>query len=315
MEASLSKDSSARQTSRFVRTLLQMKARWYCYVMIAGTFLLLLTFDYIPAFSAIYHSFTKWDGFRPPAWVGLKHYQAVFTDPVLLKGAGNALLLGSWGMLISVTVPLIAAALVFHVRSERLANFFRLLFVLPIVVPGLVGLYVWQELYNPNTGLLNEILQWLGREPLAWLNAPKTALFSIMFAGFPWVDGIGLLIYLAGFLAIPQEVLEAATVDGAGKWKRFFSVELPLVMPQVRLTALLNVIGAFQDFGWQLVVTQGGPLRATTVPAWEMYYRAMEGGRYGAASTIGMLLFIVIFALTLLNEKVFTTASYFEEVA
>lgn len=315
MEASLSQDSPARQTSRFARTLLQIKKYWYCYAMIAGTFLLLLTFDYIPAFSAIYHSFTKWDGFRPPTWVGLKNYRAAFTDPVLLKGTGNALLLGSWGILISVTVPLAAAALVFHVRGERLANFFRLLFVLPIVVPGLVGLYVWQELYNPNTGLLNEILQWLGREPLAWLNAPKTALFSIMFAGFPWVDGIGLLIYLAGFLAIPQEVLEAATVDGAGKWKRFFSVELPLVMPQVRLTALLNVIGAFQDFGWQLVVTQGGPLRATTVPAWEMYYRAMEGGRYGVASTIGMLLFIVIFALTLLNEKAFTTASYFEEAA
>jgi raffinose/stachyose/melibiose transport system permease protein len=187
-------------------------------------------------------------------------------------------------------------------RSEKWAYFFRLLFVLPIVVPTVVTVLVWERLYEPNFGLLNAILQLVGLKPIGWINHPDTALVSLMFAGFPWIHGVGMLIYLAGLLAIPDEIIEAAIVDGAGSWRRFFAIELPLIVPQIRLTVILNVISSFQSFGWQLLVTRGGPGETTTVPAWQMYKEAMLGGRFGVASAVGVVLFILIFTLTLINQ-------------
>jgi len=271
--------------------------------MMSGTFALLLAFAYYPAFSAFYHSFTNWDGFRQPDWVGIRNYQEVFTsEEIFGKGFRNMFILAAWQIFRSSVFPLLGAALLYRVKSEKTAYFFRLLFVLPIVIPGLVGILVWRQLYDPNVGLFNEILVGLGLTRLAWLNSPDTALFSLIFMGFPWIDGVGLLIYLAGFLAIPLEIIEAAIMDGAGTVRRFFSMELPLIIPQIRLIVILNVIGSFQNFGWQLLVTRGGPAGSTTVPAWSMYKAAMNEGRYGVASAIGVVLFILIFALTLINQ-------------
>jgi raffinose/stachyose/melibiose transport system permease protein len=198
--------------------------------------------------------------------------------------------------------PLLGAALIYRLRQEKLAYFYRLLFVLPIVVPATVGILVWRQFFDPNVGLLNDVLHLFGLKGLSWLNSESSALFSLMVIGFPWIDGVGMLIYLAGLLAIPGEVVEAAIMDGAGSLRRFFSIELPLVIPQIRLIVILNVIGALQGFGWQLLVTRGGPNSATSVPAWEMYQSAMTAGRFGYASAIGMILFIIIFALTLINN-------------
>ncbi|MHB1357887.1 MAG: carbohydrate ABC transporter permease [Anaerolineae bacterium] len=285
-------------------TLWGIKKYWYCYLMISGTFALLLTFSYFPAFSAFYHSLTIWDGFRPPRWAGLQNFQEIFSSGnVFLKAFGNMFLLASFSVFRALVFPLIGAALIYRVRSEKTAYFFRLLFVLPIVVPGVVGILVWRQLFDPNVGLLNELLKLLNMETSSWLNSASTALPSLMLVGFPWIDGVGLLIYLAGFLAIPLEIIEAAIMDGASSLKRFFSMELPLIVPQIRLILILNVIGSLQGFGWQLLITRGGPGNATTVPAWEMYQQAMLTGRFGIASAIGVVLFVIIFTLTLINNS------------
>ena len=280
-----------------------MRSRWYCYAMIAGTYVLLIAFAYYPAVSAIYHSFTIWDGFRPPRWVGFQNYHEIFTSKTIFRAAfKNMALLGVWQVVRAATFPLLGAALLYRIKSEKTAYFYRLLFVLPIVVPWVVAVQVWKNLYEPNIGLFNAILKGIGAEPQAFLNSPKQALASLMFMGFPWIDGVGLLIYLAGFLAIPLEVIEASIVDGANSWTRFWKMELPLIIPQIRLIVILNVIGAFQNFGWQLLVTRGGPMNATTVPGWEMYHQAIDSGRYGVASAIGTVLFLMIFILTLINQ-------------
>ena len=299
----VTKLGSAEKRS-FAKTLKRIRKYWFCYVMLLGTFALLITFSYYPALSAIYHSFTVWDGFRPERWAGLQKYQEIVTSEVIFrKGFANMLLLTAWQVVRSSTFPLLGAALLYRMRNEKLAYAYRLVFVLPLVVPGVVGILVWRQLYEPNFGLFNAILEALGFKALAWLNSPKTALFSLMFMGFPWIDGVGLLIYLAGLLAIPAEILEAATMDGATSWRRFFAMELPLIVPQIRLIVILNVIGSLQNFGWQLLVTRGGPNNATTVPAWEMYQSAMTEGRFGVASAIGVVLFVVIFVLTLVNNS------------
>jgi raffinose/stachyose/melibiose transport system permease protein len=284
-------------------TLRRMRKYWFCYVMLLGTFGLLFTFSYYPAFSAIYHSFTIWDGFRPPQWAGLQNYREIFASEVIFRKAfGNMLVLTLWQVVRASVFPLLGAALIYRLRSEKLAYFYRLVFVLPLVVPGVVAVLVWKQLYEPNFGLFNEILLFFGFAPSPWLNSPRTALPSLMFMGFPWIDGVGMLIYLAGLLAIPSEIVEAAIMDGASSLRRFFRIELPLIVPQIRLIVILNVIGALQSFGWQLLVTRGGPNYATTVPAWEMYQSAMTAGRFGVASAIGVVLFVIIFVLTLINQ-------------
>jgi len=296
--------SRTRERSSLAKTLKRVRQYWFCYVMLLGTFALLITFSYYPAISAIYHSFTVWDGFRPEQWVGVQNYQEIFTSDIIFrKGFANMLLLTIWQVVRSSVFPLLGAALLYRMRNEKLAYFYRLVFVLPLVVPGVVAILVWRQLYEPNFGLFNAILQALGLSPSAWLNSPKTALPSLMFMGFPWIDGVGLLIYLAGLLAIPTEIIEAAKMDGASSIRRFFNMELPLIVPQIRLIVILNVIGSLQSFGWQLLVTRGGPNNATTVPAWEMYQSAMTEGRFGVASAIGVVLFLLIFILTLINQS------------
>jgi len=293
----------ARATeSRWANTLRRARKYWFCYLMMLGTFALLIAFSYYPAISAVLHSFTVWDGFRPATWTGISNYQEVFTSEVMGRAFVNMALLVLWQVFRAAVFPLLGAALIYRLRQEKLAYVYRLLFVLPIVVPATVGILVWRQFFDPNVGLLNDVLKMVGLKGLSWLNSESSALFSLMVIGFPWIDGVGMLIYLAGLLAIPGEVIEAAIMDGAGSLRRFFSMELPLVVPQIRLIVILNVIGALQGFGWQLLVTRGGPNNATSVPAWEMYQSAMTAGRFGYASAIGMILFVIIFALTLINN-------------
>jgi raffinose/stachyose/melibiose transport system permease protein len=275
---------------------------WFCYLMLVGTFALLITFEYLPAVSSFYHSFTIWDGFRAPRWAGLQNYQEMFSSPEVRKGVINMIILGVTQMIRIVICPLIAAGMIYRLRSEKWAYFYRLLFVIPIVIPGIVGILVWRQLYEPNVGFFNTLLRALSLPTSAWLNAPNSALFSLIFMGFPWIDGVDVLIILAGLLAIPTEVIEAATVDGASSLRRFFAIELPLIIPQIRLIVILNVIFVIQSFGWQLVVTRGGPNFATTVPAWLIYKEAMLGQRYGMASAIGVAMFVLVFVLTLINN-------------
>ncbi|MBV7335457.1 sugar ABC transporter permease [Chloroflexi bacterium TSY] len=187
-------------------TLREMRRRWYCYAMMSGTIILLITFAYYPAFSAFYHSFTLWDGYRPARWAGVQNYAEVLSRPIYWTAFQNMILLSIWMVVRAATFPLLAAALIYRLRSERWAYFFRLLFVLPLVVPSVVAILIWRQPYEPNFGLFNEILGLMGMEPLGWLNDPSTALASLMFVGFPWIDGVGMLIYLAGLLAIPNSV-------------------------------------------------------------------------------------------------------------
>lgn len=290
----------------------QAKRRWYCYVGIALTMALLITFAYYPAFSALYHSFTVWDGYKPARWVGLGNYREIFSSPRFIGSFTNMLLLSGWTVIRGITFPLFAAAMVYRIRSERLGYFFRLLFVLPIVVPTTVTVLVWQQLLDPNFGLFNAVLESLGLPTLLWLGDPSTALGSLMFVGFPWIGGVSLLIYLAGLLAIPTEIIEASIVDGASSWRRFFAIELPLILPQVRLLVILHTVGALQSFAWQYLVTDGGPMGSTTVPAWEMFREAMRQYRFGVGSAIGVVLFLIIFSLTLVNRTVIRSEVEYE---
>ncbi len=299
-------------TKRLARYQTSQKSLWQraasrktAYLFLLPTMLLLLTFNYYPALSAIYHSFTMWNGFTEPTFIGIENYVEIFTDPVMKKASSNLIVLALWRMLITLTVPVLVAELIFSVKGKLLQHWYRLLFVIPLIVPRLVTYLLWQFIYEPNVGLLNSFLASVGLESWqqTWLGDPKIALYAFMFMGFPWVDGVAVLIYLAGLQAIPRDIYDAALIDGTNVVNRFFRIDLPLIMGQVKLMVILAIIGVLQGFEGQLVLTDGGPGYATTVPGLEMYKQAMEYNRMGFGSAVGVVLFTIILTLTLINNK------------
>jgi len=271
-------------------------------------------FLYYPAFSGLYHAFFDWDGVSRPDFIGLANFQEMMGDDVVHTAAINVAKLTAAGFVLALTVPLFVAKLINSMRNPRVQYLLRVGFVVPLVVPTIVLFLIWGFFYEPTAGLLNRLLVDLHQKGLtqAWLGDPKTALYSIIFMGFPWVDGFGLLIYTAGLHAIPVELPEAAAIDGANGWHRFWRIEVPLILGQIRLMGTLAIINGLQNFTAILILTQGGPGQATTVPGLYLYQAAIYDQRMGYASAIALVLFVIILLLTVANMKFIRPATEFE---
>lgn len=272
------------------------------YLLLIPTFVFVLAFSYVPAFSAIYHSFTRWSG-SSATWVGLENFKRILKDPYLNASWLNMIKLAIWGIL-TMIIPLANAVAIFRLTSPGWQYRYRVLFILPAIIPGVVGALLWVNFLGLN-GLFNQILRGIGLSAITtpWLGNFDTALYALMFVGFPWPGGMTILFYLAGLMNIPRELIDAATVDGVNGWQRFIHLELPLVMGQVKLFLVLTVIGTIQGFGSVLIMTQGGPGFATLVPGLHMFNAATQRQEMGYASAIGMVLFVLIFGLTYLNMR------------
>jgi raffinose/stachyose/melibiose transport system permease protein len=209
-----------------------------------------------------------------------------------------------------MTAPLIIAKVIFSLKSERARYVYRVLFLLPIVVPGVATLMIWQGMIYGDAGFLNEVLTLAGREDLTrgWLSDPETVLWAIVFIGFPFAGGINILIYYAGLANISDSVHEAAELDGAKGIGKFLRIDVPLVMSQIKLLTILTVIGTVQGFEGLFILTKGGPGFKTMVPGLWMYMNAFSFQRMGYACAIGVILFILILALTVLNMRYFRSS-------
>jgi raffinose/stachyose/melibiose transport system permease protein len=287
------------------------------FLLLIPTFALILTFNYFPILLGFYYSFTRFDGMRA-FWIGLENYERIFQDPALVQSYTNMAIILPFAIITSVTMPLFVAYLIYHLKTANIRYWFRVLFTIPMVVPGVVMLLIWIFMYTPAGGL-NSILDLIGLhqwtltpdgQARAWLGEQNKALMAILFVGFPWVNPINMLIYLAGLEGIEVELIDAAKVDGATGWKMFWYIELPMVMGQIRLVVVTGTIGVMQGFQNILVMTGGGPGYATMVPAMRMYDTVMTVGaggsppQMGFGSAIGVSIFVVIMILTLLNLRV-----------
>ncbi len=277
------------------------------YLFILPMFLLLFTFSYYPAFSGLYHSFFDWDAVGTAKFIGLDNFKEAFSDEVFLDSFGTMLKLLIPRLIITVIVPLIVAELIYGLKSSRAKYFYRVAFLLPMVAPGVVGALIWKNIYDPNNGLLVELCRLLGivgkDAAIDWLGNPNLVIFSVIFQGFPWVGGASVLIYLAGLSSISTEMIESAVLDGAGRWTRFWHLDLPMLMGQVRYFLIFGLIAGLQDYSIQILLTDGGPGFSTMVPGYYMFTQAFKAGRMGYASAIGMILFIIIMVVTLLLNR------------
>lgn len=297
--------------------------------MMLPTLALVALFMYWPAVSGVYHSFYRWDGDELATFIGLRNYSRAFTDPTL----GHAFIVVGILFVASLfkMIPSIVTAVVIHrITSDRMRYLYRLLFVVPMVIPWMVVLLIWKFFYNPVVGLLNSFLNvthlmdmlvvinaWLvnadiiqrtvfraGQNP-AWLGDADLVLPALIFWGFPWIGIIGVLIYLSGLEKIPRSVYECADLDGVGWFGKFLYIELPLIATQVRINLVLMIIGVLKGYGLILVLLteSGGPEGVAMVPGLYMYYNAFMRREAGYACAMGILLFFVILALTYVNTK------------
>lgn len=273
------------------------------YLLILPTVVMLAVFMFYPAVSAFFYSLTDFSLRRPAEWVGLENYERLFTNDVYFRaGLVNMAIIVVASFVKTVTVPLLAAELIYWLRNKLHQYWFRTLFVLSSVVPALVLTLLWRQVYDPETGLLNEILGAVGLESLqrAWLGNESTALGAVIGVGFPYLSAFAFLIFLGGLLTINRELYDSAAMDGAGRWKRFRHVDLPHLRPHFRIVTFFAVIHVTSNEGVAsiFILTGGGPGYSTYVPALQMYER-IGTGDLGYASTIGITLFVMIMAVTI----------------
>jgi len=286
----------------------QLRFAWrqrVAYLFILPSMALILLFSYYPAALAFYYSFTNFSIRTVTEFVGFENYQRILTGDFYFRvGFANLALLVITGLLKTLTMPLLVAELIFRLRNSVHQYIFRTLFVLPAVVPGLIIVFLWRMVYDPYAGLLNQILRVVGLTDWtrAWLGNESTALWAIIGAGFPYISAFPFLIFMGELLNISTEMYDAAKIDGANWWRQFWRIDVPLLLPQMRLLIFFTLAGTIQGFAQIYIYTRGGPGYATYVPGLQMYYQLAEGD-FGYASAIGVLLFIVIFAGTLFSLR------------
>lgn len=287
------------------------KSTLTCYGIILPAVVLLLTFVYLPVVWAFMKSLYEFEVGGPARFVGLSNYTEFLTqDPTCYPSLVNMLLLTLFAVVTRLTFPLAVAKLIHSLPHERSRYLYRVIFLVPIVVPGVAVQLIWSGMIYSDPGLINEALRALGRPAWAhgWLAEPALALLCVAMVGFPFVGGFEVLIFYAGLSAIPASVNEAATLEGCTGLSKFFRIDLPLILSQLKLILLLTVIGGLQGFQNVFILTQGGPGFKTMVPGLWMYYNAFSFQRMGYACAIGVLLFLLIFVLTVVNMKYFKSA-------
>ncbi|SFI39128.1 raffinose/stachyose/melibiose transport system permease protein [Paenibacillus sp. UNC496MF] len=279
----------------------------HAYFFLIPIFAVLGTFKYGPLVVAAQKSLFDWNGANVDNFVGFANYAKALHDESFRRSIGHALALTAGALAETLTLPLLAAALVFHVKRKRLAEWARVLFIVPLIVPTLVVIKIWTWVYASQNGILNGLLELIGLDGWthAWLGESGTSLWALLFYNFPWIGGIYFLIYLAGLLNIPAELFESGNLDGMSVWQRFRYLELPLIRGQIRLVVLLVVIGQLQNFELPLVLTGGGPGESSLTPALYLYDRAFAYNEMGYASALGMLLFAGILLVTQALQKLF----------
>ena len=255
-----------------------------------------LVFTAGPMLTSLFLSFHTYD-LHSMAYVGGENYRRLFTvDPVFLKSLRVTLVYALFSVPLGVVTSLgLAVLLNQRVRGQQL---FRTLFYLPSLVPSIASAIVWSWMFNRDSGALNGLLAWFGLPPVAWLQDERWTLPAFVLMSLWGAGGGRMVIFLAGLQAVPESLLEAATLDGAGPWRRFRSVTIPLLSPVLFFNLVMGCVGAFQIFTSAYALTGGGPNNASRFYALYLFQTAFQQFKLGKASAMAWVLFLILLALT-----------------
>ena len=259
-------------------------------------------FFLVPVLAALALSVTDFDIYALAdrdnlRFVGLGNYAALLADPLFWKALGNTFYFVLVGVPLSIVASL-GAALLLQSRLARFKPFFRTSFFAPVVTTVVAVAVIWRYLFHTRYGLVNWALSGLGIDPVDWLGDPHWAMPTIILFAVWKNFGYNMIIFIAGLQAIPEDLYEAARIDGAGAWAQLRHVTLPLLGPVLLLVGILTMAGYFQLFAEPYVMTQGGPLESTVSVLYLMYEQGFKWWNLGNASAVAFILFVLMAGIT-----------------
>lgn len=254
-----------------------------------------------PMIASLFLSFCRYDVLTTLEWIGLRNYKEIFNSDLFWKALYNTL----YWVIIGVPLRQLMALILALLNNQQIRGkpLFRTIFYIPSVVSGVALAMLWVWLFEPSVGLINTLLRFLGvNNPPLWLGSEEWSKPALIIMSL-WGVGQGMVIYLAGLQDIPQQLYEAAEIDGAGVWYKFWKITIPLLTPSIFFNFIMGVIGSFQVFTQAYVMTRGGPLYSTYFYVLYIYDEGFQYMHMGYASALAWILFLIILFFTLLQLK------------
>lgn len=293
--------TAARPTRRRRRSLTP-------YLWIAPAVLLYVLFKLAPMIGGIYLAMLKWDGIEQPAFIGLRNFERILSDEVIGLALWHNVLYAIGTVTAKLAISLALALLLNQALRGR--TFYRTTLFLPVVMSFVVVGILWSWLYNTQFGLINSLLNTIGLGALAhdWLGDTNSALWALMVVDtWKWY-GFHMVIFLAGLQTIPNELYEAAHIDGASRWQRFAHITFPLLQPVTLVNFTLALMGAFNVFDIPYIMTEGGPANSTIVMALHIYIRGFKFYQFGYAAALSYVLLTLVTIIAAIQMKMMSSS-------
>ncbi len=273
------------------------------YLFLLPALLILGLTVFYPAIQAFYLSFTRYDLIDSPQWIGVANFRRLWADPIFWQTLRNTILYLVCVVPILVIAPLGLAILVN--QNLRGIRWFRVAYYTPVIISMVVAGIAWKWLYADN-GLLNQFLKFSGlsTEGIPWLTSPDWSIFSVMVVTVWKGLGYYMVIYLAGLQSIPEDLYEAAAIDGSDGFRKHWDITIPLMRPYLFLVAVISAISATKVFEEIYIMTQGGPLNSSKTIVYYVYEQAFQSLEISYACTIGLVMFMMILVLSVLRLSV-----------
>lgn len=278
-------------------------------LFLSPTLVVFSTFIAFPILFSFYLSFQEWNMFSGDSkFVGLANYTRMIVDPEFWSVFKHTVVYTVGTVPANMALALVIATMLNkRIRGKK---FLRAAFFTPVIVSAVAAAVIWRWIFDPNIGLMNIALDAVGLEPINWINNATAAMVALIIVGVWKTFGINMILFSAGLSGIPDHYYEAAEIDGAGTWSKFWNITLPLLSPTTLFVLVLSVIGSFQVFDLVYVLTFGGPLGSTKVLVFYLYEYAFKFFDMGYASAVAYVLFAVLFVLTLIQIRFFRSQGY-----
>ena len=271
------------------------------YLLVSPYIIHLLVFVAFPVFFSVYLTFNKWNIISPMEFIGFGNFIRVFQDGLFFKSIYNTLKF----LIVHIPLQIIVALLLAELLNQKilLRPFFRAAFFLPVVVSGVVVSMLWQQLYGFDTGILNRLLSVFGLRKVGWLVDPDMAMVSIAIMA-TWKNvGLYVILFLVGLQTVPPQYYEAADLEGANHWQKFWHITLPMINPTIFMVVILSTIGGFSLFIEPYIMTGGGPLNSTLSAVLYIYKQAFTNYHMGYSATLGFFFAFIILAVVVIQKR------------